>query len=532
MTAFRPGWLRAGHVTAARHVAARFGRGLAQGRARFAPAVSGGGVIRCAALVLAMLCAVPPADAAKPTERSRQKAAAEAERAQLQQKLSALKQDISRTEAAKEDAADTLAASEAAISDANRTLRDLMQEQRQTELKLKQLAAEQKRLSEIVAQQQTQLSKLLRQHYVAGKEDRVKLLLSGDNPNRIERDLQYMGYLSQAQAAMLATLRANLAAVEQNQEQTQNTQDELAEIAQEQQQQKVTLEQEKAKRAAVLAQVSNKLQAQRQEAGNLERDEQRMTALVGKLAKLIEEQAAEQRRIAAEQKRLAAERAAKLAQAKAQTEAQAQAEARAKAGKHGRSSAGTIASAGHGAGASASARVGENGSIDSNAQTLAANAADKATTQSASSDSDLKNEQVPGGAQEGNFAALRGKLHLPLRGAINRKFGSKRADGPASKGLFIRAAEGAEVKAVANGRVLFAEWLRGFGNLMIVDHGGQYMTIYGNNQSLLKRAGDQVKNGDTIAYAGNSGGNEESGLYFEMRHQGRAFDPLAWVTIK
>ena len=82
---------------------------------------------------------------------------------------------------------------------------------------------------------------------------------------------------------------------------------------------------------------------------------------------------------------------------------------------------------------------------------------------------------------------------------------------------------------MAGGRVVFAEWLRGFGNLIIVDHGGQYMSIYGNNQALLKRAGDAVKAGDSIASAGNSGGNEESGLYFELRHQGRAFDPSGWV---
>jgi len=75
-----------------------------------------------------------------------------------------------------------------------------------------------------------------------------------------------------------------------------------------------------------------------------------------------------------------------------------------------------------------------------------------------------------------------------------------------------------------------AEWLRGFGNLIIVDHGSQYMSIYGNNQSLLKRPGDAVKAGEVIASAGNSGGNEQSGLYFEMRHEGRPFDPMTWVS--
>jgi septal ring factor EnvC (AmiA/AmiB activator) len=132
-------------------------------------------------------------------------------------------------------------------------------------------------------------------------------------------------------------------------------------------------------------------------------------------------------------------------------------------------------------------------------------------------------------APAGAFASLKGQLRPPVSGKVAAKFGTRRGDGPSWKGLFIRAAEGADVRAVAGGRVVFADWLRGFGNLIIVDHGSQYMSIYGNNQALLKRAGDIVKAGDPIASAGNSGGNEESGLYFELRHQGTAFDPAGWV---
>jgi septal ring factor EnvC (AmiA/AmiB activator) len=100
------------------------------------------------------------------------------------------------------------------------------------------------------------------------------------------------------------------------------------------------------------------------------------------------------------------------------------------------------------------------------------------------------------------------------------------------KGLFIRASNGEEVKSIAAGRVVFADWLRGFGNLMIVDHGSGYMSLYGNNESIHKRVGDSVNSGDTIAAVGNSGGNADSGLYFELRHQGKPFDPLNWVKIK
>jgi len=248
---------------------------------------------RAAALLCAaLLVSSGAAHGAKPTERSKQKAAAEAQRAGLQQKLTALKRDISRTESAKDDAADTLAESEEAISNANRALRDLAQEQSETGVKLNALGQEHQQLTATVAKQKAQLSKLLREQYVAGNEDRIKLLLSGDNPNRINRDLQFMAYVSQAQARLLEALRANLLAVEKNQADVQNAKDELEEIAQEERDQKALLVQEKARRAALLASLSQRLVAQRKEAGNVERDEQRMGNLVDKLAKLIEEQAA------------------------------------------------------------------------------------------------------------------------------------------------------------------------------------------------------------------------------------------------
>ena len=136
-------------------------------------------------------------------------------------------------------AADTLAESAEAISDANRTLRDLAAEQSQINSKVAELAAEQLRLSATVAAQKQQLAKLLREQYVAGNEDRIKLLLSGDNPNRINRELQLMAYVSQSQARLLDSLRANLKKVEENQAEAQNAKQELDEIAEEEKQQKV-----------------------------------------------------------------------------------------------------------------------------------------------------------------------------------------------------------------------------------------------------------------------------------------------------
>ena len=132
----------------------------------------------------------------------------------------------------------------------------------------------------------------------------------------------------------------------------------------------------------------------------------------------------------------------------------------------------------------------------------------------------------------GNFSSLRGKLRLPVRGEVSNQFGSSRADSGISwKGLFIKANEGSEVKSVASGQVVFADWLRGFGNLIILDHGDGYMSLYGNNQAVLRQVGDSVKAGDAIASVGNSGGNEANGLYYELRRQSRPFDPLSWSLV-
>ncbi len=145
-----------------------------------------------------------------------------------------------------------------------------------------------------------------------------------------------------------------------------------------------------------------------------------------------------------------------------------------------------------------------------------------------------RSENVPSNQSDGNpFAALRGKLALPVRGELGSRFGSPRQGGGVTwKGLFIAAKPGEDVRAVAGGRVVYADWLRGFGNLLIVDHGDNYMTLYANAEALLKQVGDMIRGGDAVATVGNSGGNPESGLYFEMRHEGRPFDPLGWVKLR
>lgn len=343
---------------------------------------------------------------------------------------------------------------------------------------------------------------MLREQYMTGQDDRLRLLLSGDNPNRMARELRYLGYVSAEQVKAITALQENLAAIEANKAEAEKARESLDEIAEEQREQKTLLEKQKNKRQALVVQLSGKLAHQRKEAGRLERDEQRLASLVDRLATLIVQQ------------RKAEEEEAKR-RARAQADARERAERRRAAEKPSEKTTERAAEKTPG-------KTKEKKPAEPMRETESAVAQTNPTKP-------VPDERPapPDGAE---FASLRGKLKMPVKGELLASFGTKRPEGPTWKGLFIKAAEGTEIRASAAGEVIFSDWMRGFGNLIIIDHGAQYMTIYGNNQSLLKRPGDRIRAGDVIATAGNSGGNEQSGLYFEMRHQGRALDPLTWMN--
>lgn len=131
----------------------------------------------------------------------------------------------------------------------------------------------------------------------------------------------------------------------------------------------------------------------------------------------------------------------------------------------------------------------------------------------------------------GNFASRKGHLPWPLRGDLVGRFGQVRADsGMKRQGLLLRAAVGSPVVAVHGGRVVFADWLRGFGLLIILDHGSGYMTLYGHADQLTKKLDDAVEAGEVVAQAGQSGGQASGGLYFELRAKGVPQDPLPWLN--
>lgn len=140
---------------------------------------------------------------------------------------------------------------------------------------------------------------------------------------------------------------------------------------------------------------------------------------------------------------------------------------------------------------------------------------------------------VPVAIPTGNesFSSRKGKLPWPTQGKVIHQYGSQRIAGQMQwNGLMIKAAEGNNVIAVHHGRVVFADYFRGHGLLLIIDHGQGFLSLYAHNQSLYKTTGDWVKAGDAIASVGNSGGQTDTALYFEIRQNGKPTDPAQWLA--
>lgn len=132
-----------------------------------------------------------------------------------------------------------------------------------------------------------------------------------------------------------------------------------------------------------------------------------------------------------------------------------------------------------------------------------------------------------------SFRSQKGRFRLPVRGRISSRYGSRRGStGLRWQGVVIHAKQGTSVSSISHGRVAFADWLRGFGLLVIVDHGQGYMSLYGHNDSLYVETGDWIESGEEIASVGRSGGRKKPALYFEIRHNGKPTNPMRWVKRK
>ena len=384
----------------------------------------------------------------------------------LKQRLQTLQQAFRDTQTERKEAADELRQSERAISSGIRQLRQLDSERQRTQSELQTLTQEADALATRVREQQARLAQALKAAYQRGQGDGLKLILNGEDPNQSARDLRYLAHLSRAQHASIEALRADLARLGELQGAASQKNTALTKLHEARAAEQQQLVADKREREQVMQKLSAQIEQQQREIAKLKRDEQSLTELVERLNRLMAQQAAREAAARA--------RAAQQAQKKQTPEKEATGQPRRP--------------------------------VAVNTETPVAFRSDRP------------------------FSSLKGSLRLPVAGELMNQFGAPREGGGISwKGLFIRAGQGTVVKAIAAGQVGFLEWLRGVGNLLIVDHGEGYMSLYSNNESLYKRVGDPVQPGDPIASVGNSGGQPEVGLYFEMRHQSRPVNPLLWV---
>ncbi len=381
---------------------------------------------------------------------------------ELRGQIEALRKDVVSAEGKRASAADQLKEIEQEISVTQRDQHNLTTQRNALQETLKDLGTQSRELESRLNSQQVQLEKLVYRQYLQANPDSLRLLLNGDDPSQMARDLHYLAAIGRARSQLLLEIDSSLQRKQTLAADTQERAEEMAAIEATQKEQHGRLIAQREKRKGVLEGISAKISEQRREIGNLQRNEKQLSQLITRLAKAIAAKPVPRREAPRKKESPSAEPSLP--------------------------------------------------------------AKPPAT--------EISNERTPEAVPAGNFAQLKGGLRLPARGVVSNRFGSARQEGSTWKGLFIRASAGSEVKAIAGGRVVFADWMRGFGNLMIVDHGSSYLSIYGNNDALLKQVGDNVRGGDTVASVGNSGGNPESGLYFELRHQGQPLDPLKWVNLK
>jgi murein hydrolase activator len=428
-----------------------------------------------ALIALALICLLNPAFA-------------DDERAQTQKQLDATRQDIAelkkvlgQLQEEKSGVQKDLRATETEMGKLEKQVEALQKELKKSETELQRLDGEKKKLQSARVEQQRLIAIQARAAYQNGRQEYLKLLLNQQNPEKFARTLTYYDYLSQARLAQLRTFNETLRQLAEVEKDIDLQQAQLLVQKSSLDDQKAQLDTVRQERQVALAKLNQDYKARDQKLQARQQDQADLT----KVLKTIEETLARQAREAEEarQKALLAQQEAE----KRQREQEALAKSRGK----------------------------DDGDEAPRRPTKAPGALVSSAGQSF------------GGA----FEAAKGKLPWPVDGRLLARFGETRGDDDRTKwdGVMISASAGSQVHAVHGGRVVFADWLRGAGLLVILDHGNGYLSLYGHNQSLLKEAGDVVKAGEAIATVGNSGGGQDTpALYFAIRQQGRPSDPAQW----
>lgn len=378
-----------------------------------------------ALLLMVCLCGVLQLAAATVAQAA-EVGAQEAKLQQLRQRIQSAKQELTRMLGQRNTEQKALEKTEKEIGNIAAAMRKLERQAGEARDKILDLNKQRDREQESLHAMRTTLALELRTAYMAGRQERIKLLLNQEDPAFLGRMLVYHGYFTRARAARLQDMRTTLASLDNIEQALHQQQAEIDRVQAEQRENASRLAAEQEKRREILAGLHAGLKEKSSELSVLEKDEQRLQQLVQSLQQAL-------------------------------------------------------------------------------------------------------NDNPAASGRYKSLHELKGKLRWPVAGKIVRRYGSKQAAGKiSSRGVQIASDAGSDVHAIARGRVVFADWLRGFGLLLIMDHGGGYMSLYGHNSSLYKEVGDGVGGGEVIAAVGNSGGLTLPGLYLELRKNGQPFDPGAW----
>ena len=333
------------------------------------------------------------------------------------------------------------------------------------------LQQQREQLAASLVGQREVLGRLVRASYMTGGDAPLKVMLSQDQVAKGNRDLAYYAALQRDRAARIRDISARLAELQAVETAIGQKQTLLAAAQQRQQSELADVARQREQRASVLAQVDKQYQ-----------DKASREKVIGQDARALERVLAQLRAAAAK-----AERARRAAEARAKREEAARAKRDAAASRN----TGTRS---------------------------------RVTTPSRSRSTPSPRTTVASAAP-----VAVGGAGWPLAGSLLAGFGGTMPDGSASSGLLIGAAAGTPVRAVADGQVVFAEWMSGYGLLCIVDHGNGYMSLYAHNDALMKDVGARVSRGDAVGSVGNSGGQGRPALYFELRRAGKPVNPSVWL---
>jgi murein hydrolase activator len=428
--------------------------------------------------LIGLLVVIHPVHAQGAKSTAAQAAAEKKKLDAVKKEMQALSEEQKALQAKRDAASQALKKVDQQVASASRAARASQQQMLSQQARLEMLQTQKNALDEKLVQQKAELAKLIRSAYAQGDHAALELLLSQDKVNQSERALAYHRYLQQDQKAQILRLRSELADLAALTEQVKQQQLQVQQTKREQEKNLNSLSQQRSQRDEVLGQLDQQYKTKNERLSDLGRDEKNLTQVLNQLQALIAKREAEAAKAAKEKARLVA-----IAKAKANT----------KPGANGKTKANTATAAG-------------------STKSRPANTLRMATV------------PVPGATN-----VPIGPLRLPVQGNVLAGFGGTMPDGHRSSGLLIAGSMGAEVRAASAGRVVYADWLKGYGLLTIIDHGNGWMSLYAYNDSLLKNVGDQVRVNEAIASLGRSGGQSIPALYFELRQNGQPKDPRSWL---